>query len=433
MSDEILIDAENLGKKFCRSLKRSLWYGIQDIAKDLSPFNSTSQLATQNPQPTTSNSQPTTNNSPALRAEEFWALQNVSFQLRRGECLGLIGHNGAGKSTLLKILNGLIRPDTGRLVTRGRIGALIELSAGFNPVLTGRENVYNRGALLGFSREEIARKFEAIVDFAELGDFIDMPVQHYSSGMQVRLGFAVSSQMEPDVLILDEVLAVGDIAFRFKCINAMAEMLRNSAVIFVSHSLPQIYRISSQVMVLDHGKVVFHGRNVAAGIEHYHSLQKATEANVTGSGEAFVRSCELVSEQGSTRLGECLDLAPSEPFQIRLLLGFSGTAASARVQAVLWNQEMLPVADIMASDAKGFLVRRPPGEDTVAVSVEVPGLPLNGGNHALSICIVSEDQSRVYCRHDNAATLRVSNSTASGAHFIIAASWEQTDAPLVVA
>ena len=191
MDDEVLVKVEGVSKKFCRDLKRSLWYGMKDISSELFGIHQNGQL----------------------RKNEFWAVNDVNFELKRGECLGLIGHNGAGKSTLLKMLNGLIKPDKGTITMQGRIGALIELGAGFNPILTGRENIYNNGAVLGFSKKEIDEKFDAIVDFAEIDEFIDTPVQNYSSGMKVRLGFAVAAQMEPDVLIIDEVLAVGDIGF----------------------------------------------------------------------------------------------------------------------------------------------------------------------------------------------------------------------------
>ena len=195
MEQEVLVQVEGLSKKFCKSLKKSLRYGVQDLVGSIV------------------GKQPTD----TLRKDEFWALKDINFELRRGECLGLIGHNGAGKSTLLKILNGLINPDHGKVTLRGRVGALIELGAGFNPVLSGRENIYNNGAVLGFTKAEIDNKVEAIIDFAEIREFIDMPVQNYSSGMKVRLGFAVAAQMEPDVLIIDEVLAVGDVAFKMKC------------------------------------------------------------------------------------------------------------------------------------------------------------------------------------------------------------------------
>ena len=166
--------------------------------------------------------------SPPLRDGEFWAVNDVSFELRRGECLGLIGHNGAGKTTLLKMLNGLIKPDAGSITIRGRVGALIALGAGFNPILTGRENIYINGSVLGLSKKEIDGKIDEIIDFAEIGEFIDSPVQNYSSGMSVRLGFSIASSLSPDVLILDEVLAVGDIGFVIKCLNRVRQLLLDS-------------------------------------------------------------------------------------------------------------------------------------------------------------------------------------------------------------
>ena len=183
-------------------------------------------------------------------------MKDVSFELKRGECLGLIGPNGAGKSTLLKMLNGLIKPDKGRITMHGRVGALIELGAGFKPILTGRENIYVNGSVLGFTKKEIDKKLDAIINFAELDEFIDTPVQNYSSGMKVRLGFAVAAQMEPDVLMIDEVLAVGDAAFRTKCIQVIAEIAKKSAIIFVSHTMPLIGRMSSKAMLMVRGEKI---------------------------------------------------------------------------------------------------------------------------------------------------------------------------------
>jgi lipopolysaccharide transport system ATP-binding protein len=190
-----------------------------------------------------------------LRPGEFWAVRGVSFELRRGECLGLIGRNGAGKTTLLKMLNGLIKPDGGSITMRGRVGALIALGTGFNPILTGRENVYVNGSILGLTKEEIDRKIEGIIEFAEIGEFIDAPVQSYSSGMQVRLGFAVATAMEPDVLILDEVLAVGDAAFQAKCMQRVSMILEKAAVVFVSHQHHLVTRICDRAIWLVNGAI----------------------------------------------------------------------------------------------------------------------------------------------------------------------------------
>jgi lipopolysaccharide transport system ATP-binding protein len=249
MKDEVLVKVEGVSKKFCRDLKRSLWYGVKDISSELFGAKKNGQL----------------------RPKEFWAVDDVSFELRRGECLGLIGHNGAGKSTLLKMLNGLIKPDKGTITMQGRIGALIELGSGFNPILTGRENIYNNGSVLGFSRKEIDAKFDSIVEFAELSEFIDTPVQNYSSGMKVRLGFAVAAQMEPDVLLIDEVLAVGDIGFSFKCFNRIFEMSNDCVTILVSHDMSKITRVATSTILMKSGIVASEDADVNMGVEKYFS------------------------------------------------------------------------------------------------------------------------------------------------------------------
>lgn len=205
--------------------------------------------------------------SDVLREKEFWALEDISFELKRGECLGVIGPNGAGKSTLLKLLNGIISPDKGRLMTRGRVGALIQVGAGFHPNLTGRENIYVNGQILGMDKAFIDNKFDAIVDFADIGDFLDTPVKFYSSGMFVRLGFAVAAHMEPDVLLVDEVLAVGDIGFRAKCYNVIYEFQKQASIIIVSHNMYQVARTSTQAMHLRGGSIHIHSSDVNAVIE----------------------------------------------------------------------------------------------------------------------------------------------------------------------
>lgn len=249
MDNEILVKVEGVSKKFCRNLKRSLWYGLKDMSAEVLGGRG---------------------NHDQLRKDEFWAVKDVRFELKRGECLGLLGHNGAGKSTLLKMLNGLIKPDKGSITMKGRIGALIELGAGFNPILTGRENIYINGQILGFTKREVDAKFDAIVEFAEINEFIDMPVQNYSSGMKVRLGFAIAAQMEPDILIIDEVLAVGDLGFRIKCFNKITDLLKDTAVIFVSHQMPQVLRICNIAMLMNHGDVVHKSTDVSGIVSEYY-------------------------------------------------------------------------------------------------------------------------------------------------------------------
>lgn len=234
-----LVTCSGLSKRFCRRLKRSLWYGVRDIAAESIGRRSAPGR---------------------LRHEEFWALDDVSFSVRRGEMLGLIGENGSGKSTLLKMLNGLMKPDGGTLTMHGEVQALIELGAGFNPILSGRENVRINASVLGLRKAQIDRVLPDIVEFAGLDEFIDAPVQNYSSGMKARLGFAVVSQLDPDVLLIDEVLAVGDTAFQEKCMRRM-DALRKSdkAIVFVTHSLYQVESLCDSALWLEHGRVREYG------------------------------------------------------------------------------------------------------------------------------------------------------------------------------
>ena len=187
---------------------------------------------------------------------DFWALRDVSFELRKGEVVGLIGRNGAGKSTLLKILSRITQPTVGNAEIHGRVGSLLEVGTGFHPELTGRENTYLNGAILGMGRKEIDRKFDEIVAFAEVGEFIDTPLKHYSSGMQTRLAFAVAAHLEPETLLIDEVLAVGDMAFQKKCLGKMSEIASGGrTIVFVSHQLNQIRRLCEKAIWLDQGRI----------------------------------------------------------------------------------------------------------------------------------------------------------------------------------
>ena len=196
-----------------------------------------------------------TNGSPG-GPRHIWALCNVSFDLREGEVLGLIGRNGAGKSTLLKVLSRVTQPTEGTAEIRGRVGSLLEVGTGFHPELTGRENTYLNGAILGMGKKEINRKFDGIVAFAEVGDFIDTPLKHYSSGMQMRLAFAVAAHFEPQIMLVDEVLAVGDLAFQKKCLGKMGEVAHaGRTIVFVSHQMNQIRRLCEKVIWMDGGTI----------------------------------------------------------------------------------------------------------------------------------------------------------------------------------
>jgi lipopolysaccharide transport system ATP-binding protein len=237
--EEVILSVEQVSKKFCRSLKRSLYYGAWDIGKELIGAE---------------------RKSDTLRKGEFWALQDVSFQMRRGESLVLVGANGAGKTTLFKIISGLIKPDTGSVKVKGKVAPLIALGAGFSPILTGRENVYVNMAILGLSKREIDERFQDVIDFAEIGDAIDAPVQTYSSGMAARLGFACAVHTEPDILLIDEVLAVGDIKFRAKCYRRLAELRKkDTSFVVVSHSPSTALSICQAGIYLSKGRLIMIG------------------------------------------------------------------------------------------------------------------------------------------------------------------------------
>ena len=194
----------------------------------------------------------------ALEGDEFWALADVSFTVRPGEALGLIGPNGAGKSTVLKLLTRIMRPTRGSVVLQGRVGALIEVAGGFHPDLTGRENVYLQGVIMGMPRREIAAKFDRIVEFAGVGPFIDTPIKRYSSGMHERLGFAIAAHFEPEVLLIDEALAVGDAAFQARAYKRITELVENDIpVVFVSHQLDQIARLCNRAILLEHRDFIY--------------------------------------------------------------------------------------------------------------------------------------------------------------------------------
>lgn len=202
--------------------------------------------------------------------EEFWALREVSFQVEKGERIGIIGRNGAGKSTLLKILSRITEPSTGKIRIRGRVASLLEVGTGFHPELTGRENIYLNGAILGMRREEIRRKFDAIVDFAEVERFLDTPVKRYSSGMYVRLAFAVAAHLEPEILVVDEVLAVGDAQFQKKCLGKMEEAGREGrTVLFVSHNMAAIQQLCDRAILLDKGGIALDDRDVALVVRRH--------------------------------------------------------------------------------------------------------------------------------------------------------------------
>lgn len=353
---EVLVKAENVSKKFSKDLKKSLYYGVVDVFAGI--FGSTKKRE--------------------LRGDEFWAVKDVSFELRRGECLGLIGHNGAGKSTLLKMLNGLISPDEGRIEMHGRVAALIELGAGFNPILTGRENIYNNGSVLGLSRKEIDDLLEEIIDFAELREFIDAPVQNYSSGMKVRLGFAVATCIKPDVLILDEVLAVGDAGFKIKSFNKISEIIKNCAVIFVSHSMPTMMRISSKMVFLSHGQVQYLGDNVNHAIELYYQAFEGEQSNVEFNEGADI--FDIVCNNNKNSLETFVELNYLDDLVLEFNISFKKSIKLFYIALVIIDKDLKIIAQHFSNKFyPNFEV-----QDTNCLKFTFPKLEFIDGDYTIS-------------------------------------------------
>lgn len=378
MSKEELVVVDGVSKKFCKDLRKSLWYGIQDIYGEFNPSSSSAS---------------------ELRDEEFWAVKDISFSLKRGECLGLMGCNGAGKSTILKLLNGLIKPDKGSIEISGRVCAMIELSAGFNPILTGRENIYIYGAMLGLSKEEIDLKFDAIVEFSEIGEFLDTPVGSYSSGMKTRLGFAISVQVEPDVLIVDEVLAVGDIGFNAKCFNRISEIYENTVIIFVSHSIPQIARVANKICVLDKGEMVFYEKDIPKGINMYTSLFGEAIKSITGNGKAVIGEINVNVNGKKTDEFHYL-----EDVSVHIEASVDKDTPNPVFCILLLNHHMQVVAQCDSSFNRVNIKNL---GNKVSVDILLPALNLNPGNYYMSISIMDESRIEVLSQHYAAKRLTV--------------------------
>jgi lipopolysaccharide transport system ATP-binding protein len=318
--------------------------------------------------------------------ETFWALKDVSLEVREGEVLGLIGGNGAGKTTLLKILSRITKPTTGWAEIHGRVGSLLEVGTGFHPELTGRENTFLSGAILGMAKSEIKRKFDEIVAFAELEQFIDTPVKHYSSGMYVRLAFAVAAHLDPEILFVDEVLAVGDAAFQKKCLGKMGNVSRQGrTIVFVSHNMTALQRLCTRVVWLNGGKVTDAGdpRKV---IEHYlqtnavANLESVWEDNLAAPGNERVRL-------RSVRVLPQTD--PGEPITVHTPLRIEFTYLNyvpdtmLNVTMILNNLEEICVF----ASASDFALR-PSG--LIRHTAEIPGNFLNAGSYYINMLIVKD-------------------------------------------
>jgi lipopolysaccharide transport system ATP-binding protein len=274
VTPDALVSVEGVAKKYCRGLRSSLAYGLQDMGRELLGV---------------------TRKGDKLRAGEFWALSGINFEVKRGESVGLVGANGAGKTTLLKVLSGLLKPDAGQVRVRGRMAPLIALGAGFKPVLSGRENIYVNLSILGMSLKEIEERFKDIVEFSELGDAIDAPLQTYSSGMAARLGFSCAIHTEPDTLLVDEVLAVGDIRFRAKCYRRLADLRRRGmSFLLVSHSPTAVLGACAKCIYMEKGRIVEFGDTAQVIRRYEDDLRKIQSPAAGKAGRDAVKKAVAV-------------------------------------------------------------------------------------------------------------------------------------------
>jgi len=321
--------------------------------------------------------------------EEFWALKGVSFEVKRGDAIGIIGRNGAGKSTLLKVLSRITEPTGGRVAIRGRVASLLEVGTGFHQELTGRENIFLNGAILGMTRREIKAKFDEIVAFAEIDRFLDTPVKRYSSGMYVRLAFAVAAHLEPEILIIDEVLAVGDIGFQRKCLGKMRDVAEaGRTVLFVSHNLTAIVGLTDKAILLEQGQVVMTGSSKDVVSHYLHSTNEKRRATGDFSmyrrpfrieGHVNIRSIRICEQEAGT-----MSIGVNDRVVIDLDMDVQRTVEQAIIVISVLNEQLEIIATVISTDC-GFNIALGVGAHTIRC--DIPALPLIPGDYQLNVAI----------------------------------------------
>jgi len=385
MSDSA-VSVENLGK--CYQLgERERYYALRDSLTSLVkyPYN----LITNNG-----------NTNKKSEIEHIWALRDINFEVKQGEIIGIIGRNGAGKSTLLKILSRITTPTEGRVKINGRVGSLLEVGTGFHPELTGRENIYLNGSILGMSKDEIERKYDEIVDFAEIEKFLDTPVKRYSSGMYVRLAFAVAAHLEPEILIIDEVLSVGDAEFQKKCIGKMNEVANTGrTVLYVSHNMASIKSLCTKSIFIDKGNIKKID-DVDSVINHYMSFLSTNKLSYQfdkKSDKIFISSINLVKNQ--INYGEVLSLIIEVKSKLKL---------SASIEVEIKDQNNYAIIYASTSPLMGKLVDL--NQDKVnKMKVDLGPLNLASGDYFLYFWITMP-WTEVYCKTDEPIRFSVNYS-----------------------
>jgi lipopolysaccharide transport system ATP-binding protein len=324
--------------------------------------------------------------------EEFWALRDISFEVRQGERIGIIGRNGAGKSTLLKILSRITSPTKGSIKIHGRVGSLLEVGTGFHPELSGRENIFLNGAIIGMRNAEIRKKFDEIVAFAEVEKFLDTPVKHYSSGMYVRLAFAVAAHLEPEILIVDEVLAVGDSQFQKKCLGKMGDVSKNQGrtVLFVSHNMTAIKSLCNSALLLEKGMLIENGNSDDVVTSYIKKGNKSSSAiewndplNAPGNENAYLKSVKLLNAENIS-IGMC-DISEPVLLEIEYCVQKSDTILNLSIS--IFNQEDIYIlASPSVTDHNWFLKKHPVG--LFKSKCIIPANLLNAGCYGISVLLV---------------------------------------------
>lgn len=427
---DVVIRVEGLGKKYSLHHEKSERYtALRDVVarqaraagRLLNPFTLAGQLRQAQRQA----AQQRTNSD-----EEFWALKDVSFEIRRGERVGIIGRNGAGKSTLLKILSRITEPSTGRVEIRGRVASLLEVGTGFHPELTGRENIYLNGAILGMNRREIRAKFDEIVDFAEVEKFLDTPVKRYSSGMYVRLAFAVAAHLEPEILVVDEVLAVGDASFQKKCLGKMESVAENEGrtILFVSHQMSAIKRLCSKGILIHKGRIEQLSTAEAATATYLSSTLSENDSFSNEKADRFRRKGDTHKYFQNVWLdkSEC-QTNESLTFHLELsALGLRGGTLKPFIEVTLKNDQGDSVLSYVSlwDNFNGQI------NGNCCIQVFIQALPLTAGGYTVYL-LLSDGQETIECipsacrLHvtDGVSTSGVALQPRTGCQVIGAARW----------
>ncbi len=344
--------------------------------------------------------------------DDLWALRDISFQVPRGQTLGVIGENGSGKSTLLKLLVGIIHPDVGTIVARGRVSSLLELGAGFQPEYTGRENIYLYGALLGLRRREVQEKFDEIVEFSELGSFIEYPVKNYSSGMYMRLGFSVAVHLRPDILLIDEILAVGDASFQQKCFQHLNSLRRQGrTIVLVSHDLESVARFCERAIWLDRGHLRADGPSERTIEEYIEESSRRTfaerTASTAGGEQVRIVDVRFLGPNGEPQRA----FTSRQPLTVEIEYATSEPISDAALNFTVFRSDGIRVLDA-PTDPETFDIS--PGQHVARL--RFPSLDIHRGSYQASISIWNPASRKTYEFHDRAYPFRVSDPSHDPFH-----------------